>query len=88
AVFPESGLFGRFPYLLPNVLGASLALIGLPLVYFFLEETLDVRKGGDRRVFEPIPTTEAEMHSQEATAEKGGGVEMTPLDNADDLQFA
>lgn len=38
----------RFPYLLPNILGASLALIGLPLVYFFLEETLDVHMRGDR----------------------------------------
>ena len=38
----------RFPYLLPNVLGSSLALIGLPLVFFFLKETLDVQKRGDR----------------------------------------
>lgn len=34
--------------MLPNILGASLALTGLPLVYFFLEETLDVQKRGDR----------------------------------------
>ena len=38
----------RFPYLLPNILGASLALAGLPLVLFFLEETLDVHKGRHR----------------------------------------
>lgn len=38
----------RFPYLLPNILGASLALISLVLVFFFLEETLDVPNGGDR----------------------------------------
>lgn len=47
-----------------------------------------VALSGCRRVFEPIPTTEAEIHSQEATADKEGGVEMTPLDNANDLQFA
>lgn len=38
----------RFPYLLPNVLGASLALVGLLLVFFFLEESLDIPKDGDR----------------------------------------
>ncbi|CAM9718286.1 unnamed protein product, partial [Laminaria digitata] len=37
ALFSESGLFGRFPYLLPNILGASLALIGLFLVFFLVE---------------------------------------------------
>ncbi|CAN0500080.1 unnamed protein product, partial [Scytosiphon promiscuus] len=38
----------RFPYLLPNILGASLALVGLHLVYFFLKETLDIHKRDDR----------------------------------------
>lgn len=34
---------GRFPYLLPNLMGASVAMVSLPLVFFFLKETL--RKG-------------------------------------------
>ncbi|CAN0517938.1 unnamed protein product, partial [Scytosiphon promiscuus] len=34
----------RFPYLLPNIFGAGLAVIGLPLVYFLLEETLETNK--------------------------------------------
>ena len=38
----------RFPYLLPNILGAVLAVMCLLLVFFFLEETLETRKGGDR----------------------------------------
>lgn len=32
-------LADRFPYLLPNVVGATLALIALPMVFFFLHET-------------------------------------------------
>ncbi len=42
----------RFPYLLPNILGASLALSGLPMVFFFLKETAhfdsDNGSGGGR----------------------------------------
>ena len=34
--------------MLPNIFGAGLALIGLPLVYFFLEETSDNHKRGHR----------------------------------------
>ncbi|CAM9371953.1 unnamed protein product, partial [Ectocarpus sp. 8 AP-2014] len=40
SLFSESGLFARFPYLLPNMLGAGLALLSLPLVFLFLPETL------------------------------------------------
>lgn len=29
----------RFPYLLPNIVGASISLIGMPMVFFFLKET-------------------------------------------------
>lgn len=38
----------RFPYLLPNVLGASLALLSVPLVFFFLPETLSKGNIGER----------------------------------------
>lgn len=34
--------------MLPNVLGAGLSLAGIVLVYFFLEETVDVHNGSDR----------------------------------------
>lgn len=37
---------GRFPYLLPNVVGASLAMSGLPMVFFFLKETAHLDNGG------------------------------------------
>lgn len=35
----------RFPYLLPNMVGASLALMGLPLVFLFLKETKHLHNG-------------------------------------------
>lgn len=43
---------------------------------------------GCRRGFEPLPTSEAELHSQEAAADEGGRVEMPNLDNAYDPELA
>lgn len=37
--FPADGLFGRFPYLLPNVICAVLLLIAVILGTFFINET-------------------------------------------------
>lgn len=37
--FSEHGLFGRFPYLLPNLICAGLLLISILAGYFLLEET-------------------------------------------------
>lgn len=39
-VFPEGSLFERFPYLLPNLVCATLLLVSIILGYFLLEETL------------------------------------------------
>jgi hypothetical protein len=38
-VFSEHGLFGRFPYLLPNIICAGLLLISMVAGYLLLEET-------------------------------------------------
>lgn len=38
-IFSEHGLFGRFPYLLPNLLCAGMLLFSILLGYFLLEET-------------------------------------------------
>lgn len=38
-LFPRDGLFGRFPYLLPNLLCAFLLLVSIVLGFFLLEET-------------------------------------------------
>jgi len=37
--FSRDGLFGRFPYLLPNLVCASLLVVSIVLGYFLLEET-------------------------------------------------
>lgn len=39
SVFPKSGLFTTFPYLLPNLICAALLLISIVLGYFLLRET-------------------------------------------------
>ncbi|KAK7721033.1 hypothetical protein SLS64_001327 [Diaporthe eres] len=38
-VFPEGGLFDRFPYLLPNLICAALLFVSIILGYVLLEET-------------------------------------------------
>ena len=52
SIFPPSGLFGMYPYLLPNLMCALLLLISIVLGYYWLEETHP-----DRQV---VPCTEAE----------------------------
>ncbi|CAN0447881.1 unnamed protein product, partial [Ascophyllum nodosum] len=46
-LFSPTGLFARYPFLLPNVLGAVIAVLILPLVIFWLPETkgLDELRG-------------------------------------------
>ena len=39
SMFPESGIFGRYPYLLPNLICAGLMLVSILAGYFFLIET-------------------------------------------------
>ena len=46
-LFDSAHLFGVFPYLLPNLVGSVLFLIGITTGFLFLEETLATRK--DRR---------------------------------------
>ncbi|CAM9128529.1 unnamed protein product, partial [Hapterophycus canaliculatus] len=88
-VFSESGLFGRhvprcsfcslFPYLLPNLVGASIALMGLPMVFFFLKETKHLHngKGGSRG---------AVVETPEIGDEEGAMLEMLPLTQGDSLE--
>ncbi|CAN0294751.1 unnamed protein product, partial [Scytosiphon promiscuus] len=46
--FSSTGLFGRYPFLLPNVAVALVAFAALPFVYFALPETLNADQGGER----------------------------------------
>jgi MFS family permease len=39
SVFSATGVFGKFPYLLPNLICSSLLLISIVMAYFLLEET-------------------------------------------------
>jgi hypothetical protein len=39
SIFASDGLFGRFPYLLPNLVCAALILVAMIQGYCFLEET-------------------------------------------------
>ncbi|KAI0022328.1 major facilitator superfamily domain-containing protein [Xylariomycetidae sp. FL0641] len=38
-VFPEDGLFGRYPYLLPNLVAVAVVVVAIIQGIFFLEET-------------------------------------------------
>ncbi|CAN0218208.1 unnamed protein product [Hapterophycus canaliculatus] len=40
SLFSASGLFGKFPFLIPNLVGAGSALLILPIVMLYLPETL------------------------------------------------
>eukprot|EP00727_Mastigamoeba_balamuthi_P005889 m51a1_g192 putative fe-only (1742) ;mRNA; f:610757-618790 len=46
SLFSKSGIFGRFPYLLPNLVVVFIIFIALVLSYFFLEETLPKKSLG------------------------------------------
>lgn len=39
SVFGATGVFGQFPYLLPNLICSSLLLISIVMAYFLLDET-------------------------------------------------
>ncbi|CAB1117719.1 unnamed protein product [Ectocarpus sp. CCAP 1310/34] len=92
-VFSESGLFGRYPYLLPNVVGASIAFSGLPMVFFFLKETLNLDDGrsvtdsrvGFDLVATPEPSTLLETQDSGMEEGRGGQLEMAPLTQSNSL---
>ncbi|CAM9775793.1 unnamed protein product [Scytosiphon promiscuus] len=98
-VFSETGLFGRqvsFPYLLPNMVGASLALTGLPMVFFFLKETKHLhsaknegrtsRKGVLSVALQNfLPICDA-IESLDTAADEGAMLEMLPLRKAESLE--
>ncbi|CAB1117720.1 unnamed protein product [Ectocarpus sp. CCAP 1310/34] len=92
-VFSESGLYGRYPYLLPNVVGASIAFSGLPMVFFFLKETTNLDDGRSvtqsRVGFDPVATSEPStlLETQDSGMEegRGGQLELTPLTQSNSL---
>ncbi|CAN0523628.1 unnamed protein product [Ectocarpus sp. 12 AP-2014] len=51
SVFSATGLFGRFPFLLPNLVGMGVALLLLPTVIAYVPETKDFEKTRSRSRF-------------------------------------
>ncbi|CAN0081848.1 unnamed protein product [Ectocarpus sp. 12 AP-2014] len=51
SLFSATGLFGRYPFLLPNLVGASCALVIMVLVIMYLPETKDYATIAAQRVF-------------------------------------
>jgi len=58
SVFSRTGLFAKFPYLLPNLICASLLLLSILMAYFLLEETHPDKQ--PRGYFEQYDATVAE----------------------------
>ncbi|CAN0090137.1 unnamed protein product [Ectocarpus sp. 4 AP-2014] len=51
SLFSATGLFGRYPFLLPNLVGASCALVIMALVIIYLPETKDYATIAAQRAF-------------------------------------
>ena len=64
--FSPNGLFGRFPYLLPNLVCASLLILSILAGYFLLEET---HPGMQPQVFLPADTYVSDETPLIATAD-------------------
>ncbi|CBN79752.1 conserved unknown protein [Ectocarpus siliculosus] len=58
-VFSGTGLFGRFPFLLPNLVGVGLALLILPIVIACVPETKDFEDTCSRSRFSSVSSGEA-----------------------------
>jgi MFS family permease len=56
--FSETGLFAKFPYLLPNLICSSLLVVSIVMAYFLLEETHPDKQ--PRGYFEQYDTAVAE----------------------------
>jgi MFS family permease len=83
-VFASTGFFGRFPYLLPSLIGAAFALSANLGVLFFLPETLkrDQQKGasgkGEYAVVNQLVPLEEEQEDD------GNDIEMMKLTSSND----
>lgn len=70
SVFSPTGLFAKFPYLLPNIICASLLLLSIIMAYFLLDETHPDKQ--PRGFFEQYDAAVAEtplLPAQGATAD-------------------
>ena len=65
SVFHEGSIFSTFPYLLPNLICASMLLITVIVVLGFLEETHPNLRRRDRPGDNSVNTTESGLHDSE-----------------------
>jgi hypothetical protein len=75
SVFSPTGLFAKFPYLLPNIICAALLLLSIIMAYFLLEETHPDKQ--PRGYFEQYDTAVAEtplLPAQGATADSAANL--------------
>ncbi|KAJ5286873.1 hypothetical protein N7478_002559 [Penicillium angulare] len=69
SLFPSDGLFGRFPYLLPNIVCSFLLLLSMIGSWLFLQETHpDMQPGNDHQFFEHTSVEQPLLATSGATA--------------------
>ncbi|CAM9990827.1 unnamed protein product, partial [Ectocarpus fasciculatus] len=72
SVFAATGLFGRYPYLLPNLVGASCALVVMVLVIIYLPETKDYATIAAQRALlqqqQEQPQQEQQQHTSDGVS--------------------
>lgn len=84
-MFSQDGIFGRFPYLLPNLIAVAVILVAMILGFLFLEETNPALTSQKQAPNEPdtaqiahetapLLTARTERTSSIATARSGGSV--------------
>jgi MFS family permease len=77
--FPSTGLFGKYPYLLPSLFGAVIALISNVAIALFLPETL---KSDQRK--ETVAKGEYTVVNQLVPVEEDDDIEMKKLSSTSD----
>ncbi|KAJ5675846.1 hypothetical protein N7462_008743 [Penicillium macrosclerotiorum] len=72
SLFPSEGLFGRFPYLLPNLVCAFLLLLSIIGSWLFLRETHpEMQPGSHHQFFEHTTVEQPLLATSGATANAG-----------------
>jgi MFS family permease len=84
-LFSATGIWGRFPYLLPSIVGSLFALAAALGILFFANETLKVKSTGSKNSNQTNKTSSKyslvgkEEEEEEAEKEEEGDIEMNRL---------
>ncbi|KAJ5915376.1 hypothetical protein N7466_011309 [Penicillium verhagenii] len=71
SIFPRDGIFGRFPYLLPNLVCAFMLLLSIIGSWLFLQETHPDMQPDRDEFFEHTPVEQPLLATSGATANAG-----------------